>query len=104
MQTAAKSHPFLAVLAAHLPLTMGQTGDVGPRSGWPSADGARIVIADGDRLFATTLTAALERHEEFEVVGIAGDGAEAVALAEDLKPSVVVMDADVPVLDGIEAT
>ncbi len=43
-------------------------------------------------------------HDEFDVVGVVGNGAEAVASATSLKPTVVLMDVAMPVLDGIEAT
>jgi DNA-binding NarL/FixJ family response regulator len=64
----------------------------------------RVVIADDHRLFAESLRYMLEDGEQIEVVGYAADGGEAVALATLLAPDVVVMDLDMPVLDGIEAT
>jgi DNA-binding NarL/FixJ family response regulator len=67
-------------------------------------DRTRIVIADDDREFAEMLQAALSLHEDFEVVAIAGDGAEAVAWATELRPQLVLMDVGMPKLDGIEAT
>jgi DNA-binding NarL/FixJ family response regulator len=77
---------------------------MGEAQGVPPPDPTRIVIADDDRLFAETLRTALMAHEEFEVVAIAGDGAEAVARVRELRPSLVLMDVTMPVLDGIEAT
>jgi DNA-binding NarL/FixJ family response regulator len=70
----------------------------------PPSDRTRIVIADDDRLFAEMLRAALSAHDDFEVVAIVGDGAAAVARAEALRPSLVLMDVAMPLLDGIEAT
>jgi DNA-binding NarL/FixJ family response regulator len=45
----------------------------------------------------------LERHEDFEVVGEAADGRQAVDIATELKPTVVVMDIAMPQLNGVEA-
>jgi two-component system response regulator DesR len=73
----------------------------GPR---PPRDRTRIVIADNDRRFADELRRSVEAHDAFEVVGIAGDGEEAIQLVETLKPSLVLMDAAMPGLDGVEAT
>jgi DNA-binding NarL/FixJ family response regulator len=70
----------------------------------PPADRTRILIADDDRFFAEMLRTALVAHDEFEVVGVFGNGAEALAGTESLKPSLVLMDVAMPVLDGIEAT
>jgi DNA-binding NarL/FixJ family response regulator len=64
----------------------------------------RILIADDHRLFAESLMALLSEDERVEVVGIANDGVEAVALAMDLRPDVILMDLRMPVLDGLEAT
>ena len=66
-------------------------------------DPVRIVIADDDRLFAEMVRMQLSSREEVEVVGIAATGKEAVELAEELEPDIVLMDVSMPVLDGIEA-
>jgi DNA-binding NarL/FixJ family response regulator len=75
-----------------------------PLEGPSPLDRTRIVIADDDRLFAEMLRSALSLHDEFDVVGVARDGAEAVELAERLKPDLVLMDWNMPRVDGIEAT
>ncbi|MFE4257663.1 response regulator [Streptomyces sp. NPDC056883] len=64
----------------------------------------RVLIADDQPLVRRGLALILAPEPEFEVVGEAGDGAEAVALAERLRPDVVVMDIRMPVLDGVGAT
>jgi DNA-binding NarL/FixJ family response regulator len=63
----------------------------------------RVLIADDHRLFAEALEAILSGDKRITVVGHAGDGGEAVRLAADLKPDVVLMDISMPVMDGIEA-
>jgi two-component system, NarL family, response regulator LiaR len=50
------------------------------------------------------ITVVLEQDERFAVVGHARDGREAVKLAERLSPDAVVMDIEMPTLDGVEAT
>jgi DNA-binding NarL/FixJ family response regulator len=64
----------------------------------------RILLADDHSLLREGLRLLLERQAEFAVVGEAGDGREAVRLAEELHPDVVVMDIAMPELNGIEAT
>jgi DNA-binding NarL/FixJ family response regulator len=64
----------------------------------------RILIADDHRLFAESLARSLELDRRIEVVGLARNGAEAVRLAAELAPNVVLMDLRMPVLDGVEAT
>jgi len=63
----------------------------------------RVLIADDHRLFAEALEAILGSDERIAVVGHAGDGEEAVRLATDLGPDVILMDISMPVMDGIEA-
>jgi DNA-binding NarL/FixJ family response regulator len=63
----------------------------------------RVLIADDHRLFAEALEAILGGDERIDVVGQAGDGREAVRLASELHPDVVLMDISMPVMDGIEA-
>jgi DNA-binding NarL/FixJ family response regulator len=74
------------------------------RPGVPSRDRIRIVVADDDWMFARLLQVRLSAHPDLEVVGIAGNGSEAIALAEELEPDLVLMDVSMPVLDGVEAT
>ncbi|MEX2980880.1 response regulator [Streptomyces sp. C36] len=64
----------------------------------------RVLIADDQPLVRRGLALILAPDPAFEVVGEAGDGAEAVALAHRLRPDVVVMDIRMPVLDGVAAT
>ena len=64
----------------------------------------RILIADDHTLVREGTRQRLEREEDFEVVGEAGDGEEAVRLANQLKPDVAIMDVAMPNLNGIEAT
>jgi two-component system nitrate/nitrite response regulator NarL len=64
----------------------------------------RILVAEDDEAFLDVLEAVLEAHVEFAVVGRARNGREAVDLAERLEPDIVVMDIEMPVLDGVEAT
>ena len=64
----------------------------------------RVLIADDQALVRGGFRMILEAKEDMEVVGEAGDGAEAVELVERLQPDVVLMDVRMPDMDGIEAT
>ena len=64
----------------------------------------RVVVADDQALVRAGFAALLDAQEGIEVVGEAADGAEAVRLAAEQAPDVVLMDIRMPVLDGIEAT
>jgi DNA-binding NarL/FixJ family response regulator len=82
---------------------MGQTSPVSLPPGMPPRDRIRIVVADDDRMFAQSLQVRLTAYPDLEVIGIAGDGREAVALVQDLVPDIVLMDVNMPILDGVEA-
>ena len=64
----------------------------------------RVLVVDDHVPFADLLTLGLELGGRFEVVGHARDGREAVEEAAWLRPDLVLMDVEMPVLDGIEAT
>jgi DNA-binding NarL/FixJ family response regulator len=64
----------------------------------------KILIVDDHTMLRQGLRRVLEEQGGFEVVGEAGDGAEAVTLARALKPQVVIMDVNMPNMNGIEAT
>jgi two-component system nitrate/nitrite response regulator NarL len=68
----------------------------------PSGNALRMVIADDHRLFRDGLRGTLE-DAGMEVVGEASDGAEAVALARELKPDVLVLDLNMPGVSGLQA-
>ncbi len=72
------------------------------RSEPPAA--VRVLIADDQTAYAEALKIILALHDRLEVVGHAGDGAEAVELALALRPDVVLMDVHMPTMDGVEAT
>lgn len=64
----------------------------------------RILIVEDHPMFRDGLFKMLETVEGFEVVGEAASGEEAVELAEQLKPNIILMDINLPKLSGIEAT
>jgi DNA-binding NarL/FixJ family response regulator len=64
----------------------------------------RLLIVDDQELVRTGLRLFLETQDDLEVVGEAGDGAEAIERARELRPDVVLMDIRMPRIDGVEAT
>ena len=64
----------------------------------------RVLIVDDHEVVREGLRAMLEDEDGIEVVGEAGDGAEALAIAKQLTPGIVLMDISMPRMDGVEAT
>lgn len=64
----------------------------------------RVLLCDDQRLFRDGLRTILESENDFDVVGEASDGAEAVELSLRLRPDLVVLDIRMPRMDGVEAT
>ena len=77
-----------------------------PRSEGPTAVSGtiRVVIADDHPVVRNGLSALISSLPDFEVVGEAANGADAVREAQILRPDVVIIDVQMPVLDGIQAT
>jgi DNA-binding NarL/FixJ family response regulator len=73
----------------------------------PSARAGRpflILVAEDDESFLDAIVVLLEQDKRFVVAGRARNGREAVALAREVEPDAVVMDIEMPVLDGVAAT
>ncbi len=64
----------------------------------------RVLLVDDEPLVRVGFSMVLDAQDDLAVVGQAGDGARAVALARELRPDVVVMDVRMPGVDGVEAT
>ena len=64
----------------------------------------RILLVDDKALFRTAIAELIDAQDGLEVVGEAENGLEAVEKARALKPDVVVMDIEMPVMDGVQAT
>lgn len=67
-------------------------------------EGVRILLADDHAVMRQALRVILEHNSEVEVVGEAANGIEAVSMAAALRPDLIVMDVNMPRMDGVEAT
>ncbi len=67
------------------------------------SDKIRVLLVDDHTLFRSGIKSLLQRNEEFEVVGEAGDGLEGIKRARSLKPDVVLLDLHMPGVSGLEA-
>jgi DNA-binding NarL/FixJ family response regulator len=63
----------------------------------------RVLLCDDTRDILALLAAEFDLHEDLEIVGQARDGAQAVDLARDLQPDVIVLDLVMPRMDGLQA-
>ncbi|CAM3888524.1 response regulator [Nocardioides zeicaulis] len=64
----------------------------------------RVLVADDHHVVRRGLTGLIDSTDDLEVVGVAANGAEAVALVRELRPDVALMDLQMPEVDGVEAT
>jgi NarL family two-component system response regulator LiaR len=71
---------------------------------WNVMDKIKVLLAEDHVMVREGTREFVQRESDMEVVGEAGDGEEAVRLAKELKPNVVVMDIAMPKLNGVEAT
>jgi DNA-binding NarL/FixJ family response regulator len=77
---------------------------VEPMSRSPNDTKTRVLVVDDHQMFAQAVRLLLQGEDNLEIAGTASSGEEAVALVERVCPDVVIMDIDLPGLDGIEAT
>lgn len=66
--------------------------------------GIKLIIADDQELIRESLSIVLDMDDEIEIIGLAENGVEAIQLCEQLKPSTILMDINMPEMDGISAT
>src|SRR3954453_16121401 len=69
-----------------------------------AVDLLRVMVVDDHQTFADLLSLALSSEPDLQCIGTAGSAAEAVAMAAELRPDVVVMDIEMPRQDGLAAT
>jgi DNA-binding NarL/FixJ family response regulator len=65
---------------------------------------ARLILADDHDLFREGLAGLINAQPDLEVAGQASDGLEAMTLVRDVKPDLIIMDINMPICDGLEAT
>jgi DNA-binding NarL/FixJ family response regulator len=82
---------------------MGSIGPIAVTIGAMVADPYRVIVADDEAGIRELMRTLLSLEPDFEVVGQAGDGVEAVELVTALHPDLVVIDISMPVMDGLEA-
>lgn len=89
---------------AAAPATLAEAGSLRGRKAGVITGAIRIVLVDDDDGIATLLRVNFELDRRFELVARGRDGTEALALVREHEPDAVLMDVQMPVLDGIAAT
>ena len=79
----------------------GQAGTTNDDADTPSV---RVMLVDDHTMVREGIKSILDHHKRITVIGEASDGLQAVSLAKQLQPDIVIMDVNLPVLDGIAAT
>lgn len=79
----------------------GQAGTPNDAADTPSV---RVMLVDDHIMVRKGIKSILDNHERITVIGEASDGLQAVSLAKQLRPDIVIMDVNLPVMDGIAAT
>ena len=64
----------------------------------------KVLLVDDHKIMREGISALLRRYSEFEVVGQAADGRQALEMASQLKPNIIIMDVGMPNLNGVDAT
>lgn len=64
----------------------------------------KILLVDDHKLVRQSIASVIENHPELEIVGEASNGVEAIKLTKSLKPDLIIMDINMPELDGVEAS
>lgn len=64
----------------------------------------KILLVDDHLMIREALRKLTDTHDDLMIVGEAGDGEEAIKLAQSIRPDIILMDVNMPVMDGIEAT
>ena len=90
-------------MRSHLLKHMGDLESHGIR-GWTVFKQTRVLVVDDHALIREGLASVLALQPDIEIVGKAGDGREALRLAQQLRPDLILMDVSMPVMNGLEAT
>jgi len=64
----------------------------------------RLLLVEDDEVFRIGMMVSLKKYSDIDLIGTSADGKEAIRVANDLKPDLILMDIGLPVLSGIEAT